>query len=97
MLINDNRVSNSIDSFKHRRNVACVSLFNRYNNGRCSRELRGLVPDNNIFLRSTRTSRRAHPFQRNSFFARTARLWDDHHAEVFLVGYDWPLQTFSQD
>ena len=36
LLINDNRVSNSIDSFEHRRNVACVSLFYRYYNGRCS-------------------------------------------------------------
>ena len=32
VLINDNKVSNSID-----RNVACVSLFYRYHNGRFSR------------------------------------------------------------
>ena len=62
VLINDNRVSNSVDTLEHRRNVACVSLFYRYCNGRCSREIRALIPDNHIFLRSTRTSRRAHPF-----------------------------------
>lgn len=100
VLINDSRVSNSIDSLEHRRNVACVSLFYRYYNGRCSREIRGLVPDNHIFLRGTRTSRRAHPFvvdcpvnrtmhyRENSFFARTARLWNDLPAEVFPVSYD---------
>ena len=49
-----------------------------------------LVPDNHIFLRSTRTSRRAHPFvvdcavnRGNSFFARTARLWNDRPAVFF--------------
>ena len=98
MLINDNRVSNS--SLEHRRNVAFVSLFYRYYNGRNSREIRGLKPDNHIFLRSTHTSRRSHPFlivfpvnrtvhyRENSFFARTARLWNNLHAEVFPVGYD---------
>ena len=51
-------------------------------------------------VRSTRTSRRAHNFvvdcavnrtmhyRENSFFARTARLWNDIPAEVFPVGYD---------
>ena len=48
VLINDNRVSNCIDSLEHRRNVACVSLFYRYYNGRCSQEIRSLVADNHI-------------------------------------------------
>ena len=86
MLINDNRVSNSIDSLEHRCNVACVSLFYRYYNRKCSRQIRSLIADNQIFLRSTRTSRRAYPFvvdcavnrtmhyRENSFFARIARL-----------------------
>ena len=51
MFINDNGASNSIDSLEH-----------RHYNGRCSREIRPLFPDNYIFLRSTRTFRRAHPF-----------------------------------
>ena len=62
VLINDSRVSNSIDSLEHCRKVACVSLFCRYYNGRSSRNIWGLVPNNHIFLRSTRISRRAHPF-----------------------------------
>ena len=73
-------------SLEHRRNVACVSLFSRYYNGRYSREIRCLVPDNHIFLRNTHTSRRAYPFmvncvvnrtmhyRENSCFARTDRL-----------------------
>ena len=58
VLINDNRVSNSTDSLEHRYNVACVSLFI----GKCFHEIKGLVPDNHIFLHSTCTSCRAHPF-----------------------------------
>ena len=100
VLINDNRVFNTIDLLEHRRNVACVSLFHRYYNGRCSCEIRSLVPDNHIFLRSTRIFRRAHPFvvdcpvnrtihyRENLFFARTACLWNDLPAEVVPVGYD---------
>ena len=58
-------------------------------------EIRGLIPDNHLFLRSTRTSREAHPFvvdcavnrtrhyRENSFFARTARLWNDFLQKFF--------------
>ena len=62
VLINDNRISNSVDSLENHRNVAYVSLFSRYYNGRYYREIKGLVPENHIFLCSTRTSRRSHPF-----------------------------------
>ena len=62
VLINENRISNCIELLEHRGNVACVSLFYLFYNRRCSREIRGLVPDNHIFLRNTHTSRRAHPF-----------------------------------
>ena len=63
-------------------------------------KIRGLVPDNHIFLRSTHTSRRANPFlldcavnrtmyfRENSFFARIARLWKDLSVAVFAVGFD---------
>ena len=62
VLINDSRVSNSFDWLEQRRNVACISLFYRYYNGRCSREIKGLIPDNYILLRSIHTSPRAYPF-----------------------------------
>ena len=100
VLINDNRVSNSNDSLQHRRNVACVSLFYRYYNGRFSRELRGLIRDNHIFLYSARTSCRAHLFVVDSAVNRTmhyrgnlffARLWNDLPAEVFPISYDISL------
>ena len=100
VLINDNRVSNSIDLLEHRRNVACVSLWYRYYNGRSSCEIRELVPDNHMFLRSTRTSRRAYPivvdcavnrtmhYRENSFLSRSACLGNDLPAEILPVGYD---------
>ena len=62
VLINDNRVSNCIGSLGHRRNVTCLSLLYRYYNGRSSREISGLIPNNHIFLHSTLTSRKAHYF-----------------------------------
>ena len=99
-LINDNKVSNFINSLEHCCTVACFSLFYRYYKGRCSREFKGLILDNHIFLRCTRTFRKAHPFvvdcavnrtihnKENSFFARTASLWKDLPAENFPIGYD---------
>ena len=100
VLTDDKWVSKSIDSLQHRLNVACVSMFYRYYNVRSSCEVKGLISDNHIFLCSTRTSRRAHSFvldcavnrtmhyRENSFFARTARLWNDLPAEVLPVVYD---------
>lgn len=100
MLIDDGRVSNSIDSLKHRRDVGCVALFYRYFHGRCSAEIRGLIPSVQLFSRTTRLSRGAHPFhvvttfQRtthyrdSSFFSRTVRLWNSLPASVFPNSYD---------
>ena len=86
VLINDSRVSNSIDTLEHCRHVACASLFYRYYNGRYTWEIRGLVAVNHIFLRSTRISRRAHTFvvdcpvnrtmhYRRKFFLPALRLY----------------------
>ncbi|XP_065365413.1 uncharacterized protein LOC135958439 [Calliphora vicina] len=100
VLIGDNRVSNSIYSLEHRRNVDCVSLFYRYYNGMCSEEIRELVPDTRSFTRNTRSSARAHPFvfdwsvdstthyRENSFFSRTVRMWNKLPVEVFPVPFN---------
>ena len=48
--VNDDRVSNSIDSLEHRCNLACVSLFYSYYNGLCSSKIRGLPPVNHVFV-----------------------------------------------
>ena len=77
----------SLEPLAHHRNVASLSLFYRYYFGRCSSELAQLVPLHYSRGRSTRYSDRLHDFSVtiprcykdvyvNSFFPRTARLWN---------------------
>ena len=77
----------SVEPLAHRRNVASLSLFYRYYFGRCSSELAQLVPLPCSRGRSTRYSERLHDFSVtiprcykdvyvNSFFPRTAKLWN---------------------
>ena len=88
-----------LEPFGHRRNVASVSLFYRYYFGRCSSELAQLVPLPYSRGRSTRYSDRLHDFSVtiprcykdvyvNSFFPRTARLWNSLPIECFPLTYD---------
>ena len=83
----------SLEPLAHRRNVASVSLFYRYYFGRCSSELAQLVPFPYSRGRSTRCPDRLHDFfvticrcykdvYVNSFFPRTARLWNSLTIEV---------------
>ena len=78
----------------HRRNVASLSLFYRYYFRRCSSELDQLVPLPYSRRRSTHYSDRLHDFSVpiprcykdvyvNSFFHRTARLWNSLPIEYF--------------
>ena len=89
----------SLESLVHRRNIASLSLFYRYYFGRCSSELTQLVPLPYFRGRSTRYSDRLHDFSVtiprcykdinvNSFFPRTARLWDSVTLECFPWTYD---------
>ena len=88
----------SLEPLAHRRNVASLSLFYRYYFGRCSSELAQLVP--RPFSRgwSTRYSDRLHDFSVtiprcykdvyvNSFFPRTAKLWNSLPIECFPLTY----------
>ena len=98
-------ISNSIDSLERCRNMAYQY---QYYSGRRYREVRCLISDNHIFLRSTCTSRRAHHFvvgcvvnrtmhyTENSYFARTARLWNDLSAKVFPVGDRFKLNLHKR-
>ena len=81
------------------RNVASLSLFYRYYFGRCSSELAQLVPLPFSRGRSTRYSERLHDFSVtiprcykdvyvNSFFPRTAKLWNSLPIECFPLTYD---------
>ena len=90
----------SLEPLAHRRNVASLSLFYRYYFGRCSSELTQLVPHPYSQGRSTRYSDRLHDFSVtiprcykdvyvNSFFPRTARLWNSLPIECFPLTYDF--------
>ena len=65
----------SLEPLAHRRNVASLSLFCRYYFGRCSSELGQLVPLPYSRGRST-IPRSSKDVYVNSFFPRTARLWN---------------------
>ena len=89
----------SLESLAHRRNMASLSLFYRYYFGRCSSELAQLVPLPFSRGRSTRYSDRLHDFSVtiprcykdvyvNSFFPRTAKLWNSRPIECFPLTYD---------
>ena len=89
----------SLEPLVHCRNVASLSLFYRYYFGRCSSELAQLVPLPFSRGRSTRYSDRLHDFSVtiprhykdvyfNSFFPRTAKLWNSLPIECFTLTYD---------
>ena len=89
----------SLEPLAHRRNVASLSLFYRYSFSRCSSEQAQLVPLLYSQGRSTRYSNRLHDFSVtiprcykdvyvNSFFPRTARLWNSLPIECFPLTYD---------
>ena len=61
-IIGDKSISDSLESLEHRRCVGSISLFYRYFNGNCSREVHELLPELKTFGRSTRSSSRAHSF-----------------------------------
>ena len=94
----------SLEPLAHRRNVASLSLFYRHYFGRCSSELAELVPLPYSRERSTHYSERLHDFSVtiprcykdvyvNSFFPRTATLWNSLPIECFPLTYD--LSSFK--
>ena len=83
----------------HRRNVASLSLFYRYYFGGCSLKLAQMVRLPFSIWKSNRYSDRLHDFSVtiprcykhvhvNSFFLRTARLWNFLPIECFPLTYD---------
>ena len=89
----------SFEPLAHRRYMASLSLFYRYYFGRCSSELAQLVPLSFSRGRSTRYSDILHDFSVpiprcykdvyvNSFFPRTAKLWNSLPIECFPLTYD---------
>ena len=89
----------SLEPLVHRRNVASLSIFNIYYFGRCSSDLTKLVPLPFSPGRSTRYSDRLHDFSLtipryykdvyvNSFFPRTAKLWNSLPVACLPLTYD---------
>ena len=89
----------SLEPLAHYRNVAWLSLYYSHYFGRCSSEMAQLVPLSFSRGRSTRYSDRLHDFSVtiprcykdvyvNSFFPRTARLWNSLPIECFPLIYD---------
>ena len=92
----------TLQPLSHRRNVASLSLFYRYYNGKCSQELQKMVPCCKTFGRNTRYSTRVqknHPhflqvegiypkYHMDSFFPRTASLWNTLPSDCFPDSYD---------
>ena len=87
-------LADSLEPLVHRRNVANLSIFYRYYFGRCSSEVAQLVPLPFSRGRSTCYSDRLHDFSVilprcykdvyvNSFFPRTAKLWNSLPVECF--------------
>jgi ribonucleases P/MRP protein subunit RPP40 len=94
----------NLQPLSHRRNVASLSLFYKYYNGRCSKELASLVPSTKIHSRVTRHSIKSHPFTvtvpkcsknsyLSSFFPRTSVLWNSLPSSCFPDSYN--LQSFK--
>ena len=92
-------LATSLEPLVHHRNVVSLSLFYRYYFGRCSAELAELVPLPYSRGRSTHYSDKLHDFSVtiprcykdvyvNSFFPRTARLWNSLPIECFALTYD---------
>ena len=89
----------SLEPLTHYRHLASSCLFYSYYFGRCSSELAQLVPLPFSRGRSTCYSDRLHDFSVtiprcykdvyvNSFFPRTARLWNSLPIECFPLTYD---------
>ena len=92
-------LADSLESLARRRSMVSLSFFYRYYFGRCSSELAQLVPLHFSRGRSTRYSDRLHDFSVtiprcykdvyvNSFFPRTAKLWNSLPIECFPLTYD---------
>ena len=89
---------------KHRRNVSALSLYYRYYHGRCSDELKSIIPPKACFVRSTRFADSKHSFAvklekcwttsfANTFVPMTSRNWNSLPASIFPSTHN--LQTFK--
>ena len=105
-LINNPNLTNSLQSLSYRRTVADLSIFYRCFHGRCSQEIKNIVPDPVRRVRITRSSTYSHPFQvtlpnprtlshKSSFIPRTSQLWKSLPPTTFPESYN--LSSFTSN
>ena len=101
-LINCPILSDSLDPLSLRRDVGALSLFYRYYNGRCSRELTSRIPPPLRRPRNTRGALFSHENCVNigdsritrcgtSFFPATSVLWNSLPSFIFPAIFNLPL------
>ena len=101
-LIDDARLTSSLDSLSLRRRVASLSIFYRIYFGYCSQELRSIMPPPLPRPRSTRQAASSHNFcvrlsderisrHRESFIPSVSRVWNSLPQSVFPDSYNIAL------
>ena len=104
-LIDSPELTSSLQPLRARRNVASLSLFYRYYNGRCSFELGRCLRPPLRRVCGTRQEALSHAFsveipnprlnrRRDSFFVYTSSMWNDLHSSVFPSTYN--LDSFKR-
>ena len=105
-LINNQNLTNSLQSLSHRRLVADLSIFYHYFHGHCSQEIKNIIPDPVRRVKTTRNSTYSHPFQvtlsnprtlshKSSFIPRTSELWNSLSPTTFPESYN--LSSFNSN
>ena len=98
-LINNQNLTNSLQSLSHRRLAADLSIFYRQFHGHCSQEIKNIIPDPVRRVRTTRRSTYSHLFQvtlpnprtlshKSSFIPRTSQLWNSLPPTTFPESYN---------
>ena len=92
-------LGSSLQPLSHHRYVANLCLFYRYFHGKCATSVSDLVPPVRVFKCETRLSACSHPYTlalpryrtksySNSFFPRTASLWNSLPGACFPPSYN---------
>lgn len=101
-LIDHPEITRDLQPLALRRQVADLSLFYRYLHGRCSEDLRDIIPGKLSFRRNTRLAKSSHTMAielatprtslfKNSFVYRTGELWNSLPSTIFPTSYNLSL------
>ena len=98
-LVDNPRLTNSLESLEHRRDVSSLCVFYRLYYGECSEELFSLIPPSGFSARTSRRRNKFHPhhldawysttirYTRN-FLPRTCKIWNELPSSVFPQSYN---------